>query len=68
MVSKGSTEWGHGVVCCSDLCGRRLGMRFRNGLADKNKYATYCMTFDLHDNEERIKSLRIRIKILEHKI
>lgn len=66
----GSSRWGHNWQCCSDLCGRRLKMRFDNGLTTQEAFALEKgdnISRVLRSHNPRIDSLRWRIKQLERK-
>ncbi len=66
---QGSTEWGHNFMCCSEACGKRLGIRIRNKmfLPESDSSNLQYAPWELLD-EERISNLRIRIKQLEHQL
>lgn len=59
----GSTNWGHGHMCCSEACGKHMGMKIESGLypnlTDKNWYDP------MSSDSGREQDLRARIKELE---
>jgi hypothetical protein len=64
-----STEWRHNHLCCSNACGMRLKKRIENKMVDlDNGIYFYSLSPFGRTNEDRIESLRNRIKHLEHQL
>lgn len=53
----GSSAWGHGQMCCSDACGRRLAAKIAGAMIPTEDWEA-----------ERVLGMRIRIKQLAAKV
>lgn len=64
-----SSEWNHGVLVCSEACGKRLHQRIENGMLNADDYRGWGWSGfgGAYEDTARIRDMRIRIKQLEHR-
>lgn len=63
----GSSSWGHGYMCCGEVCGKRLGQRIRNGMY-RDLHPLHGLIRTRTDDDARVYQMRNTIKLLKHKL